>query len=227
MSQKMAWLLVVLGAVSVVVAGPNGTVPRPSVERYPVHAVHDGVGIGVVPVSGEQARRLFVSDVNRCCMVAEIALYPAKDKPLNVSLNDLVMRVRGSDVAVRPASAKVVAASLQKKAQSGRDVTVSPSVGVGYESGGYDPATGFPHSGGVYKQVGVGVGVGGNGPKPGSTEKDRAAMETELSEKGLPEGGVSAPVAGYAYFPITWKKGSALQLEYSVNGEKVVLNLPQ
>ena len=52
-------------------------------------------------------------------------------------------------------------------------------------------------------------------------------METELAEKGLPEGSVAAPVAGYVYFPIARKKGTPLRLSYAVNGQRVVLKLPQ
>jgi hypothetical protein len=52
-------------------------------------------------------------------------------------------------------------------------------------------------------------------------------METELAEKGLPEGSASAPVAGYVYFPIARKKGTPLHLSYTVNGQKVELKLPQ
>ena len=53
-------------------------------------------------------------------------------------------------------------------------------------------------------------------------------MEIELDEKGLPEGSASAPVSGYVYFPgVSRKKGTALQIECVMNGNKVVLNLPQ
>jgi hypothetical protein len=121
-----------------------------------------------------------------------------------------------------------VAMSLQRKAGSGRDITVSPTVGVGYESRGYDPIMGGRTSGGVTRSAGVMVGVGGSGPKAGSTDKDRAAIEIELDEKGLPEGSASAPVSGYQYFPtVSRKKGTALQIECVMNGNKVVLNLPQ
>ena len=52
-------------------------------------------------------------------------------------------------------------------------------------------------------------------------------MEAELSEKGLPEGTASAPVAGYVYFPVARKKNATMSLEYFLHGEKVVLKLPQ
>jgi hypothetical protein len=227
MNRKIAWAAMAVCVASLVTAGPKGTVPRAAADRYTVHTVRDGVGIGVVLLSPEKARKEFVSDVNRCCVVAEIALYPAKDKALDVSLNDFVLRVKTSETSAKPASAKVIAARLQKSAGSDRDITVSPTVGIGYESRVYDPVTGTRTSGGMTQTAGVMVGVGSNGPNPASTDKDRAVMETELSEKALPEGAVSAPVAGYVYFPVARKKNATLQLEYMLNGNKVVMALPQ
>ena len=227
MSAKCWWAAVVVGAASLAAAAPKGTVPRSSAQQYALHAVRDGFSIGVVALAPEQARKQFVSDVNRCCVVVEIALYPSKDGKLDISLNDLVLRQNGGEVGEKPASAKVVASKLQKQAQSTRDITVVPSVGVGYGSGGYDPATGTRAPSGTYKQVGVGVGIGGGGPQSGSSDKDRGAMEAELSEKGLPEGAASAPVAGYVYFPVARKKNAKLTLECTIRGEKVELSLPQ
>jgi hypothetical protein len=165
--------------------------------------------------------------VNKCCVVVEVAVFPAKDKTVDVSLNDFVLRVNGTELASKPMSAKVIAAKLQKKAASQRDVSVYPTAGVGYETGGYDPVTGINRGHGVYTQAGVGVGVGSPGPQPGSTDKDRSVMETELSEKGLPEGSASAPVAGYVYFTISSKakKNATRELEYQLNGKQVVLTL--
>ena len=226
MRRRIGSAAIVVGVALLAAAAPKGTVPRTTVDRYPAHIVRDGVGVGVVVLSPEQARKLFVSDVEKCCVVAEIALYPSKDKSLDISLNDFALRSGGSDNASKPASAKVVAASLQKSASSGRDVTVSPVAGIGYESAGYDPVTGTRGGGGTTSMAGVMVGVGANGPRSGSTEKDRAAMETELNEKGLPEGAASAPVSGYVYFPRnSKKKNESLQLVYKINGNNVTLNL--
>jgi hypothetical protein len=182
------------------------------------------MAVGASLLTTNQARHTFVSDVNRCCLVVEIAVYPQKGKPVNVSLNDFVLRNKDADVATKPSSAKVMAASLQKKARAERDVTVSPGYGVTHQSGrGYDPVTGTP-SGGTTQTGGVVVGIGKGGPA--STEQDRSAMEAELSEKGLPEGTISAPVAGYVYFPISSKNKGAMQLEYKLGEDKVVLVLP-
>jgi len=214
-----------LFCVASLAAGPKGTVPRAAVDRYPAHAVRDSVGIGIVLLSPEKARKEFVSDVNRCCLVAEIALYPAKDKALEVSLNDFALRVRDPETSAKPASAKVVAARLQKSVASDRDITVSPSVGVGYESAGYDPVTGTRTGSGVTRSAGVMVGIGGRS-QPASTDKDRAVMETELSEKGLPEGTTSTPISGYVYFPIARKKNARLEIQYKLNGNTVIVPLP-
>jgi hypothetical protein len=53
-------------------------------------------------------------------------------------------------------------------------------------------------------------------------------METELDEKGLPEGAVITPVAGYRYFPLAKKaKNARYELESMLNGNKVVLRLAE
>jgi hypothetical protein len=213
-------------AASVAFASPKGTAPRSAAGLYPAHVNVDGIAVGARLLTRDEARKAFVSDVNRCCVVVEIAVYPQKEKPLQVSLNDLTLRVNG-DKTAKPSSATVVAATLQKQAQDQRDISIYPTSEVGYESGGYDPVTGTRRGSGVYTRTGVGVGIGGSGA-PASTDKDRDAMATELSEKGLPEGSAAAPVAGYVYFPLVLgKKKQTYQVEYVINGSKVVLSLPQ
>ena len=210
--------------VSAAIAGPRGTVPRPSAAQYPLHVQENGVSLGAKLLTREEARKAFVSDVNRCCIVLEIALYPSQASSLNVSLNDFALRLKNAASATKPSSPKIVAASIQQKAAGDRDIAVYPSTGVGYESGtAYDPVTGTPRrAGGVYTQVGVGVAVGGsNGP--GVSDSDRAVMETELTEKGLSEGSTSAAVAGHVYFPVSPKKKGDYQLEYVVEGKKLVV----
>src|SRR5579871_5769280 len=112
-------------AVSVYADAPRGTVPRAVAENYPAHGARDGIGIGAVLLSAQQARKAFVSDVERCCRVVEVALYPQKDSRLKVSLDDFVLRVTGTDTAAKPSTADVLAARLQKQAtppSTGHDV---------------------------------------------------------------------------------------------------------
>ena len=223
---RTIWLVLIAGCLTAW-ATPKGTVPRAVATRYPAHAEQDGVGVGAKLLSRDEARKAFVSDVNDCCLVVEIALYPRKDKAMDVSLNDLTLRQTGSETAAKPSSAKLIAATLQKSSRAKRDISVYPSTEIGYGSGpAYDPNTGTQRAGGVYTRTGVGVGIGS--PGAGATDKDRSTMEMELSEKGLPEGSAAAPVAGYVYFPIrSTKKKVSYELSYVLNGNKVVLALPQ
>jgi hypothetical protein len=230
MSRRKLWVsLLIVGLGSVASAGPKGTVPRADADQYQSHAQRDGVTIAATLLNATQVRKAFVSDVNRCCVVVEVAFYPQKDKPLKVSVDDFILQASDNNDLVRPYSARSVAAMLEQKSDSGRQVTTTQTVGVGYESGTYiDPVTGAPTKvHGVTTEVGTSVAVGP--PDPSTPPKnDRDAIETELAEKGLPEGSASAPVSGFVYFPasVKKKKKATLQLQYSLNDQTVVLSLP-
>jgi hypothetical protein len=230
MMRNLCTSIVVIGVASLASAGPRGTVPKASVGEYSAHAKRDGIGIGAILLTSDQVQKTLVSDVNRCCVVVEVAFYPEKDKPLTISLDDLTLQATGSDTLVRPMSARAVAATLQEKTERGRQVTTSTSVGVGYESGTYiDPVTGNPKKvHGVTTEAGVGVGVGDRGSQPGATNTSRDNAEVALAERGLVEGMASAPVAGYVYFPVSVKKkkNTTLQLQYALKDQTVVLALP-
>jgi hypothetical protein len=207
-------------------AAPKGTAPRSSASDYPAHAEQDGVSVGVKLLTAAEVRKAFVSDLNHCCVVVELAAFPKRGQSLAVSLDDITLRVAGTDTAAKPSSATLVSAALQKGAQQQRDITVAPTVTVGYETGtGYDPVTGTGRTSGVYTGAGVGVGVGQRGNQPGASDKDRSVMETELSEKGLPEGDANNPVAGYLYFQIPKSKNAKYQLDYKLNGNTLQINL--
>ena len=92
MSPKLGWAAALVVIASLAMATPKGTVPRSSADKYALHATREKFSIGAVTLSPEQARKEFASDVNRCCVVVEVALYPSKDGKLDVSLNDLVLR---------------------------------------------------------------------------------------------------------------------------------------
>jgi hypothetical protein len=224
MAHRLGFALSLIAAASLCSASPRGTAPRASADRYPGNAQHDGVSVGAKFVTAEEVRKNFVTDVNACCLVVEVAIYPQKDTPLNIDASDFTLSIVNTDIAAKPESAKVVAASLQKKNDSPRDVNVASSVGMGYESGRYVDANGqTQHVHEVTTSAGTAVAVGPNATGP----TDRDTMETELTEKGLPEGTFSIPTSGYLYFAITKKKKDAkLLLEYTLNGSKIALPLP-
>ena len=81
---------------------------------------------------------------------------------------------------------------------------------------------------GVDTEASAGVGVDPSGTSSGTTaDRNRADVETELAEKGLPEGSASKAVAGYLYFPasIREKKRSPLELTYKLKDQTIVFSL--
>lgn len=225
--------LALLAGMALLAQSPRGTVPLASAEKYSAHASQNGAAIGATLLSASHARKAFVSDVDACCKVVEVAIYPAKDGMVEVSLDDFALRVVGQDIASKPSSPELVSAKLQRRAEprdigGGPDVTIAPRAGIGYESGGIDPVSGQPRRGGLVTTTGVDVGIGKPAPEPpkaGSTDVDRRTMELELSEKGLPSGNTASPVAGFLYFSVPVRKKVKYQLEYNRNGSKVILPL--
>jgi hypothetical protein len=224
-------LALILVCAGLSAQSPKGTVPRASADKYPAHAEQSKASIGALLLSRKEARKIFITNVEECCIVVEVALFP-KGAHVNVSVDDFVLRVKGADIGVRPSSAELIAADLLETVPTDRTTQtgIETHSGVGYEHGGYDPVTGQRRPSGVVYSSGAGVGVGvGGKTEPSNTETiryDRRAMEQELSGKALPMGEASAPVSGYLYFPVPAKdRKNARQLEYTTNGEKIVLNL--
>ena len=200
---------------SVATAGPKGIVPRASADRYPIHAGNDRTKIGAALLSPADVSKAFSFYVSGSCLVIEVALYPQKGEERNVSLADFSLYLAGTDTGVKPSRAVAIAAKLPQQSKTTDEVIVAPSGG----------AVVGPHGGHIGAEIGVDVFDGK--PNPVS-EKDRAVVEAELTDKGLPEGKVSSPVAGYLYFPFVVKnKQSVLRLEYEENGIKVVLHFSE
>ena len=216
--------LFALLAFPLVADTPKGTVPRSAADKYAAHAEASGAALGATLLAPKEVHKAFSTDLTRCCLVVEVALYPSKDKALAISPDDFVLRLGNTETALRPTSARLLAAQLQKKNSTTTSITPVGEAHVGYESG-IDPITG-QRVHGVEAGGGVGVGIGGSQPGPASTARDRDVMELELSEKALPEDTVSAPVAGYLYFSLAKDdKKAPHQLEYTLNGQKLSLKL--
>jgi hypothetical protein len=206
-----------------------GTAPRSSADKYHAHAEHLGVSIGAELLTRKEVSKEFAADMNHCCIVVQVAVYPRKDEPVNISRDDFKLTVEGTDTPVRSQSAGVISAKLEK-ADDSTSVTTSTDAGIGYETGGYtDPVTGQPVRGHtVTRSADVGVGAGDPVRVPAAeAEFDRQRIERELNEKGLPEAKIAMPVSGYLYFPLRkQKKNAKYRLEYVVNGETLNLELP-
>lgn len=107
MKLTMAGLAICASALAA--DGPKGTVPRATPEKYAVHAEQKDVAIGATLLSAGDARKAFHTDVNRCCVVVEVALFPKDGASAQVSLNDFALRIAGQDIGAKPSSARVVA----------------------------------------------------------------------------------------------------------------------
>ena len=187
-------------AAAVAWAGDKpGLIPLAHPDEYPYHLERDDFSMGVKALSRDQVEKTFASTLNPEYVVLEVAVYPAQGSSVELREGQFVLRQdQGHDYA-RAAKPADVARVLQKgnARRGGRDVTLYPTVGVGYSSGG--PYYG---RGGWRTSAGVGVGIGDSQPEA-STDADRKTMETELREKGLPVGTFDRPVAGYLYFPLS------------------------
>ena len=207
----------------------KGIAPRAASDQYPAHAQRETVAIGVRLLTAEEAHKAFVANVNNCCLVVEVGLYPQGDKPLDVNFDDFKLRVVGTDTTMKPQTAWQVANAIPKKSDMQHDVSTESSVGVGYETGtATNPVTGQPqHVHGVYTTGSMGAGVDPTGSPSAAADHEQEVMQAEFKAKGLVEGSASLPVAGYLYFPIPKKKKDAkLTLEYMIQEEKVTLALP-
>ena len=204
----------------------EGTAPRASATKYRAHAEQKGFSIGAERLTKKQVVTTFAANVHRCCLVIQVAVYPKKDEPADLALADFALTQVGTDIPIRPESATVIAARLEKDKNSGKN-TAYPHGSVGYEWGTYsDPVTGQPiHGHRVGTNVGVATGPGSTVP-PGVADHEREVMQRELEEKGLPEAKVSIPVAGYLYFPIQSRKDAKYELTYSGSAEPIILALP-
>ena len=200
-------------AASLATAGPKGTIPKASADLYLVHADHNGTRIGAALMSPDEVRRVFGFDVDRGCIIVEVALYPPDDKERKVLLSDFSLRIAGTDTAVKPSTATVVAANWRQQLRMQQDVKTELDGEVAF-------GPGLVHLEGQVRFEKV------DSPAYPASEKDAATLEAELTDKGLPEGKTSSPVAGYLYFPVLQgKKHTTLQLEYETNGSSVILEL--
>lgn len=211
----------------------RGAAPRPAATDYTAHASQDHLQIGASLLTHKELKKVFATDVNQCCLVVEIAFYPAKDNFVKISLDGFMLREAGVELGTKPSSPEVLAARLEviptppdREHQPG----VTSGSDIGYERTTQQNGPERTSSGGVVQRssVGIGVPIGGGGSKlPEGTirEGNRRAIEAELKEKSLPEISAWDPVAGYLYFSVPKKKKGGYELLYMAGDKKVVLPL--
>jgi hypothetical protein len=212
----------------------RGTVPRSNVTDYDAHASQDNIQIGASLLTHKELKKIFATDVNQCCLVVEVAFYPAKDNFVKISLDDFMLREAGMELGTKPSTPDVLSARLEvQPVPPDREHRpgVSSSSDIGYERSTQQNGQERSTSGGVVQRssVGVGIPIGGSGgsrlPESRTAEGNRRAIEAELAEKALPETTAWDPVAGYLYFSVPKKKKGGYELVYMLGAKKVVLPL--
>lgn len=200
----------------------TGLKPRAQLSDYPVFQKTTEVGVGADRLSRKQVKNTFATDLQKRYVVVEVGLFPGTSATTVVP-DDFVLRVKEGKSLVRAARPEEIAAALQKRPEPATDVTLHPSVGVGYETAHSDEM-GNQVPGTWTKSVGVNVGT--QKKKPANTNADRRTMETELRDKSLPEGKLGQAIAGYLYFPSPTDKSVEYQLEYRHGDQVLTVNLP-
>jgi hypothetical protein len=229
------WSAVILLCVAPLTA----EAPRNDAGAYTAHANQGTFQIGASLLTHNELKKIFATDVNKCCLVVEVAFYPSKNNFVKISLDDFMLREVGLEVGTRPSTAEVLAARLEDRRQPPdreHRPGVTTSSEVGYERERYPTNDGCGNTrttsrGGVYQResVGVGIPVGGKSTTPEISvpQTNRRAIEAELGEKGLPEVSAWEPVAGYIYFSLPKKSKNGYELVYMSGDNKVVLPLKQ
>lgn len=217
---------VIAGLLALTIASADSThgmKPRNTAADYPVFQQHPNLALGAEQLSPKQVQHAFATELDKRYVVVEIGIFPGANGNVKLSASDFMLHVVGTKEILRPASPETIAQVLYKKPATTHDVTVTPVGSIGYESGGRD-MYGNRYPGGMTTSTGAMVGIGNN--KVGGTEADRKTMETELRDKGLPQGDMTQPVSGYLYFPVSTNKRVQYELEYTGNGQDIRLQLP-
>ncbi len=214
MTRTLTFAVVMLLALASFAEPHKGIKPRAKAESYPAVSQQPIMTLGAARLSDSQIRKNFVSTLGKKYVVLEIGAFPKSE--VQLSPQDFLLVVRGQKDEIREVDPETIAGQLAKKeADHDNDVTVSPVVGVTYNTGAnpYDPYGYGGHGWGT--SAGVAIQKGGAGQRdPKTVEADRKTMATELKEKQLPDASTDKAVAGYLYFPIPDDANAALDLVY-------------
>jgi hypothetical protein len=100
----------------------SGIRPRESSADYPAHQKVSGVTVAAAVVPPDQVKKLFATDLNAGgYIVIEVAIYPEAGNEIDVSSGDFLLRVGSNPAIVRNASARAIAAALQRKSTPPRN----------------------------------------------------------------------------------------------------------
>ena len=91
MKASLRLLLLALLTFPLMASEPAGTVPRNSALEYQAHAKVNGAAIDARVLTPKEVHHTISTDLNDCCLVVEVAIYPATGQSINVSLNKFAL----------------------------------------------------------------------------------------------------------------------------------------
>jgi hypothetical protein len=107
--KKWITALAAIAATALVARAFQGTAPKSVADKSAAHGQQNGISIGAVMLTTGELRKTFKTDVDRCCQVVEVAVYPPTENPTEVALGDFTLQVVGQELGAKPSTPKVVA----------------------------------------------------------------------------------------------------------------------
>lgn len=212
----------------------GGIRPRAGVADYPSQQKTDAAAVGAAVIPSSEAKKIFAADLRSAgYVVIEVGVFPAPGQDVDLSALDFTLQPEPNSFAERTADVGAIVAAAVKDPSSaieGEGTDVSVTTGVSVEHASYpDPVTGR-RTGTTVIGEGVGVGVGPSGQTPFPPQNSgptRYQLDQELHAKALPEATITAPVAGYLYFPKPSKnsKHGPWVLQWDTAGGRVNIRL--
>lgn len=196
-------------------ASAQGTGPKPKPEDYDVHAQASDAAIGAefMVHSFSRGEQMYIA---KDFLVVEVALYPPKDRTIDVHNAQFSLRVNGKKQLLQAQPSTVVAAALQHPEweQSGPTIQMGGGIGnTGVVLGG-PPRNTNPFPGSNPPGQSQPRRVPNPNDNAGGVDKAPPVRADELVvETALPEGSHRAAVSGFLYFPYRKKISSIKKLE--------------
>ncbi len=216
----MTRLVLAVGLACVIAAAQQGTEPRRNPQDYPVCAEAGGALLGVEYLvrSAGTGNEMFIIPEH---LVIEVAVYPAKGQPVDISAGHFTLRVNGKKTVLFAQTPGMVAAGL-KYPDWGMRPTLVGTAGIGDGT----VVIGRPRR--VERFPGD-TRPAQTSPRMSTTTADPNELRPEevVVEAALPEGATAGPVSGYLYFFYKGKpkKIKSLELLYDTGERKTNIKL--
>lgn len=208
--------------------GQSGTTPKGAAGDYPVQGKAGELALGAEYLvhSVSSGQQTFVAPDY---LVVQVAVYPPKGQPVEISAGQFRLRINGKKGTLYPQAPGFVAASLKYP-----DWEYRPTLEAGAGIGGGGVTIGRPNP--VERFPGDRRPTEGSAPPPpqvpaqvpGGVEKQPAQTAAEaVVDAALPEGRATGPVSGHLYFPYKGKLKSikSLELIFEQGERQTVLKL--